>query len=65
MEGNPKRFFRVRQGHNLKLRCPVVGDQPFKIEWFKVCVDMVEFSQIQICRKIRRLGCVTRALMRA
>ena len=36
VEGNPKRFFRVRQGHNLKLRCPVVGDQPFKIEWYKV-----------------------------
>ncbi len=35
VHGRPGRVRRVLQGDPLRLRCPVVGSRPFRVEWFK------------------------------
>ncbi len=34
--GDPNRLHRMKEGANLKLKCPIEGSEPFDIEWFKV-----------------------------
>ena len=42
--GDPQTHFRILEGASVKFRCPIVGSDPFRVEWSLVRHESNHFS---------------------